>query len=696
MAELVVHPDDADCAAWYGWDENPPNNLATWKENVYSSVQKTAVSTDDEESVNADNIGPPPYQHAGHLYQLRVGSPGTISQFDVLVRLFDSGGENGDLEAWNATSSTWEWLSTHTGGGPGAYNLTGQLTTGLSDYLDGNGDLHLVVYNDYESGDGCEVRYVRLTVTYEGTVKSGAAALAGTAAVAAAGGFEREASAALAGTAAVAAAGDSAHFAAASLDGAGTLIAAAKTDPGGVALLQGSGSLAAVAVVLHEAAAALSATATVLAIGDCEPIGIASLAATGTVAAGGETDKHADALLAAAGVLAAAGKIEVPASAELAGSAALACQPLLAHRLYVSVLPDDMRRISWDAVGDAYLVADGQQVALTDRGYADLAASFEVRQFLEALDRLRLPALTPLDRVQLTVAGDADAVHKIYRRPIAGAWSLIAQIRAGGCLDGPLADGTYQYRAVAEDNEGDTAQSGIETATISSAPEPPSGLAYSWNAATKTLTLSWSASPSADLASYRVRSSAGDARLDLGSAPVQDSAALSYVRTFTAETGLYVFSVRAVDSSGKQEANVAQVLALRFLDGSLAAIPADPDMVAAAPAAGGKIRLTWIYRPWRETNGPGAAYQARIYWDNATGAVDFTAPHATVYMGNPTAETSYAWTSAALTDGEEYRFVIRIATAAQPGGIETQNRAEVRATADSDQPTAPVLSVAVV
>ncbi len=101
--------------------------------------------------------------------------------------------------------------------------------------------------------------------------------------------------------------------------------------------------------------------------------------------------------------------------------------------------------------------------------------------------------------------------------------------------------------------------------TISSVPDPPSGLRYAWDAGAKTLTLTWQASPSADVAAYRVRE--GLEPLDLDGAPVQESAALSYQRAFTNESGTFVWSVRAVDADGNEEQNVTQTLALAFQDG---------------------------------------------------------------------------------------------------------------------------------
>ena len=57
-----------------------------------------------------------------------------------------------------------------------------------------------------------------------------------------------------------------------------------------------------------------------------------------------------------------------------------------------------------------------------------------------------------------------------------------------------------------------------------------------------------------------MRSSAGSAELDWDSVPVQDNATLTYTQVFTNETGIYVFSVRAVDSSGLEESNISQMV----------------------------------------------------------------------------------------------------------------------------------------
>ena len=261
--------------------------------------------------------------------------------------------------------------------------------------------------------------------------------------------------------------------------------------------------------------------------------------------------------------------------------------------------------------------------------------------------------------------------------------------------DGPLPDATYAYRIVALDEEGDAAESEINTVVVSSAPEPPSELEWSWDDASGTLTLTWTASPSGDVAGYRVRSSYGQAALDLRTAPVQDSSETTYEQNFTHETDTYLFSVRAVDTNSNEEANISQVVVVPFENGAPAALPAEPLLVEARAISGGRIELEWLYDPALEYLGPGAAHEARIYWDAGTGEMDWSAPHATVAMNNPAEAARYSWQSGVLSDGQEYRFVVRVATAAWPAGIEPENSKECSAVADMTLVHAPTLSVEV-
>ncbi len=65
-------------------------------------------------------------------------------------------------------------------------------------------------------------------------------------------------------------------------------------------------------------------------------------------------------------------------------------------------------------------------------------------------------------------------------------------------------------------------------------------------------------------------------------------------------------------------------------------------------------------------------------------------------MSHPTEPSRYTYQSAPLTDGQTYRFTIRIATAPWPAGLETVNTDAHPATADSSVPTAPCLSAQLV
>ncbi len=347
---------------------------------------------------------------------------------------------------------------------------------------------------------------------------------------------------------------------------------------------------------------------------------------------------------------------------------------------------------------DAWLAVDGEVHAEIGPANVIGGDALDPRMYLFAYDA-PLAALaflaTPFDRVGLAWTGQAFR-FVISRRPSGGDWAVLATVTDNEYSDGPLADGDYGYKVEAEDEEGDGAESGEVEVSVSSAPEPPSGIAYEFDSETGTLTVTWDASTSADVATYRVRSSAGEPVLLLDSAPVQDSASLSYEQVFTTETGVWIFSVRAVDSDGKEEANVSQVVAVAFASGSLTAFPASPRILLAEASAGGKVTLAWLYEPADESGGPGAAFEARVYYDNATGTVDYSTPLDTVVMGSPTEVDWHEWESDALVDEQEYRFAVRVATAAHPAGIEDPNTHEVTVTPDSDSPDAPVLTAEVV
>ena len=110
----------------------------------------------------------------------------------------------------------------------------------------------------------------------------------------------------------------------------------------------------------------------------------------------------------------------------------------------------------------------------------------------------------------------------------------------------------------------------------------------------------------------------------------------------------------------------------------------------------GRIDVGWCNHRRRGYLGPGAAHEARIYWDGGTGVIDWSAPHAIVAMNNPIEAARYLWQSGVLTESQVYRFVVRIATAAWPAGIETDNVTASTGMSDHAMPTAPVLTTRII
>jgi hypothetical protein len=218
----------------------------------------------------------------------------------------------------------------------------------------------------------------------------------------------------------------------------------------------------------------------------------------------------------------------------------------------------------------------------------------------------------------------------------------------------------------------------VVSAVVSGAPGPPSGLVYEWDAAQDKLVVRWDASPSPDVAGYRVRSGDGTG-VELGGVPVQDSGVLQYEQVLVDVDGVVTLSVRAVDVDGHEEANIAQVLAVPFTGGSPVGLPAEPARVRAVPLGDGRVEFSCLYLPRLEDGSGGAAQEMRVYGDAGSGVVDYSEPLGTVAMGGPAEAGRWSFVTDALADGT-YRFVVRIATAAWPGGVETENVGEVSVT----------------
>lgn len=209
--------------------------------------------------------------------------------------------------------------------------------------------------------------------------------------------------------------------------------------------------------------------------------------------------------------------------------------------------------------------------------------------------------------------------------------------------------------------------------------------------------LQWTASPSADIDHYHIYRSGTDGIVNPHEAPYAETEETTYVDTDIPLTGILAYLVRAVDSGGIEESNIAMMACLFMVGGeSVIAFPCEPRAVTAEPGEAGVIAVKWLYNPRKEEGGPGAAHEARVYWDAGTGTVDFTTPKATVLLSHPLTASWWSWTSEALVDEATYKFVVRIATAAWPVGWETQNVDEHSATVSTATPGSPTLSADVV
>jgi len=366
-------------------------------------------------------------------------------------------------------------------------------------------------------------------------------------------------------------------------------------------------------------------------------------------------------------------------------------------RAYIGVPAEGLVRLWWGRLCMAYVVADGQVLVESPAGYVDLPADTAARMYLDVLGSLPPAYRTPHDLAALNwIESPTAENYEVQRSPAVGEFEAVATVNALDWIDGPLDSGTYRFQVFAQDAQGDQTASLIESLTISTAPDRPSGTSYTWNPATKTLAISWMASPSPSAVDYTIRSSEGEPLLDLMAALYATTALTTWSRVFTNQSGTYLFLVRARDALGREDANISQLVCITLENGAIVAKPAEPRLVTATAISGGRIELEWLYDPRYETDGPGAGYEARIYWDAGTGTMDWSEPYATVAMGGPSSATRFTWTSGALTNETIYQFAIRIGTAAWPAGIETANTDAHSATADADEPAAPVLSLSVV
>lgn len=138
----------------------------------------------------------------------------------------------------------------------------------------------------------------------------------------------------------------------------------------------------------------------------------------------------------------------------------------------------------------------------------------------------------------------------------------------------------------------------------------------------------------------------------LSFAPVYEGAAMSYAAAALRECSVYYFKARNKNGDGVYSGFASPV---SFITN--ASTPAAPNALAAEPAAGNRISLSWEFSPSEIS-----AY--RLYCDNGTGPIDYAVPCAVF------SSTVSAWATTPLAAGSVYKFGLRAVTRC---GVEEKN-----------------------
>lgn len=372
---------------------------------------------------------------------------------------------------------------------------------------------------------------------------------------------------------------------------------------------------------------------------------------------------------------------------------------LTARGLDMQFVDDESyRKMIWDSgEEEIYVAIDGSFYSIEEDGSFQLAANHLIRQYLQAVignDSLDWESYlsTPLDEVQLEwtsdILDDNYGHYKVRRKPSGGDFSVIETLRGNDYKDGPLENGDYEYDIVAVNRYGQEQDSTDKSATIDSAPEPASNFSLSLDS--KTITLTWAASPS-NIDHYNVYKSNSDGLIDLGTV-YDTTTSTTWSEDVSGDTGNIGYLIRAVETNGIEEASLINSASIEIEDGVEVGFPAEPERITVDAIESAKVEVEFMYDPAKEQNPPGNGQEARIYYDNATGTMDWSTPLGTVALDGPVRRTFYDWESDALTDGETYKFGVRVASDTQ----ETDNTDTYEVTARDSAPTTPELTVEVV
>jgi hypothetical protein len=245
-----------------------------------------------------------------------------------------------------------------------------------------------------------------------------------------------------------------------------------------------------------------------------------------------------------------------------------------------------------------------------------------------------------------------------------------------------LVDGTYKFAVRAQDAAGNEETNvTVVTMSVQPAPEPVTNLTWSFNDGTSILTISWTASASSDALNYNVYGNGGTGPIDYAT-PIATTMTTSVNIDLTGQSGTYLYGVRTEDTVAQEEANVDKVIEVEVLYGLLNMRPNSPMGLDGRATAGATVELGWMYSTILPEAERGTCDHFNIYYDNATGTIDYGTIIDTVTLTSG----RMTWTSGALTDGNTYKFAIRAATS---GDVEDRNTDTVSVTADSTAPAAP-------
>jgi fibronectin type 3 domain-containing protein len=301
---------------------------------------------------------------------------------------------------------------------------------------------------------------------------------------------------------------------------------------------------------------------------------------------------------------------------------------------------------------------------------------------------------TPLDKVQLTWAEVTGAVrYEVYRKVSGGEYSTPMATLAAGLAtytltDGPLSDETYVYKVRAYDAAGNYSESDEDSVALDAAPEPPSGLALTFNNDTHIVTLTWTASPDADLGAYDIYR--GDPP-ELLAAPYATDAASPWTEDLTGVTDHLQYLLRAKDDEGRQEANLSQMVAIEVTAGVQVLIPNSPTILTGQAIADGEVRLTVRYD---RDGATGVATSVQLYVnDGAGGAMDWGTSVGTADLATGFSLEIVDIDSTGLTGGLTYLCGVRAKTAED---VEDANTETISVVTDATAPAAPDVTATVV